>query len=273
MLLRFALFGLGAFLVANAEPAGEPRQPAGKWVVDFAAAQCLAHRDYGTPEDPLRLVLKAPPLGNVMQVAVVREGKLTWAEQAKAVVTIDERGPLRTNLLMSAPKGGRQLIYLLNMTPEEFAPVRQAKQLGIRSDGLDQSFALSDMEPLLKVMERCAADLRRVWNIAEDGSETAPALARRAESKAPLAKYIDSTDFPLEALDRGLDGRVKFALLIDEAGKVADCTILQTSGVAALDGQACAAMRGRAKFNPALGKDGKPAKDASIATIHWKIAR
>ncbi len=60
-------------------------------------------------------------------------------------------------------------------------------------------------------------------------------------------------------------------ILVDEQGKVADCTVIQTSGVAALDAQSCSVIKLGAKYKPAIGLDGKPAKSAAFQTISWKI--
>jgi len=50
-LYSLLLCALGLGLAAAA-----PRQPSGRWVVEFNDAQCIASRNYGTPGNPLRLV-------------------------------------------------------------------------------------------------------------------------------------------------------------------------------------------------------------------------
>src|SRR5688500_4206667 len=80
--------------------AAEPRMATGKWNVNLADAECMAHRDYGTPASPLRLVLKAPAVGDVMQVAVMRKAASSLPQQVASIVMIDGRRPLKTNLLM-----------------------------------------------------------------------------------------------------------------------------------------------------------------------------
>ena len=267
-MFRAGLAFLLAFAVAAAGEAAEPRAPTGKWNVNFADAQCIAHRDYGTPGKSLRLVLKAPPLGDVMQVAVLRQDRTSHAQQVDAFVKIDERRPLKTNLLMYSPKGSRERVYLLNMPSADFASVRQAKVLSVRSEGLNESFALSGMEPLLKVVDECVADLRRVFNVGIIGPD--PSRFKRRAS-ANLAKLFSSDDYPAYAMVKGQTGRVGFALLVGEDGRVADCTIVATSGVPSLDSQACALLKVRAKFEPALGVDGKPAKDSLVGAIVWRI--
>jgi TonB family protein len=244
-----------------------PRPPTANWNVNFADAQCVAHRSYGTPEDPLQLLLKAPAVGDVMQVAAIRTAGWTPAAQVQSTVTIDGGQPLKTELLMYSAKDSKNRIYLLNMPTGEFAAIRNARTLSVRSSGLNESFALSQMEPLLKVMDECVADLRRVFNIAASGTQPA---ALKSRAKASLASFFSDLDYPSTALSKDLGGRVGFALLIGEDGRVADCTIVATSGVPSLDSQACALLQRRAKFEPARGIDGKAAKDSHVGGIVWR---
>jgi protein TonB len=57
--------------------------------------------------------------------------------------------------------------------------------------------------------------------------------------------------------------------LIDTDGKVASCMVIGSSGVASLDAQSCAIVTSRARFRPALGLDGKPARSGKIQRIRW----
>ena len=267
MLLR-SLF-LWMLLVLGVSAKAEPRAPTGNWTVNSAAAQCIAYRDYGTAEQRLRLVLKAPPLGDVMQIAVVRKGTMFRAEQVDATIAVDERPPIQTNVLMFGSKGNTQVVYLLNMPSAEFALVRQGKQLRLRSQRLNETFELSEMEPLLKIMEECTADLRQVWNVRDPDAPPPTGLERRAMSN--LARYFSDADYPIAAVMAGLSGTVRFAILVGEDGRVVDCTVIGTSGIAVLDARACILIKRRARFQPALDKDGKPTKDAVLGAIQWDL--
>lgn len=90
-------------------------------------------------------------------------------------------------------------------------------------------------------------------------------------STNPLRGYFNANDYPGLAIRQEQSGLVEFALLIDETGKVADCTLIKTSGVAALDAQSCAVIKRRGAFLPALGLDGKPVKAATTHRIGWEF--
>lgn len=255
---------------AVASAAAEPRQPAGRWSVNFADAQCLAAREYGSEKSPLQLVIKAPAIGDVMQLAFVRkEHSGAEPEQLKGTLTLDGGEPIKLSMLAHSPKGKDYRIYVATLRAAEFDRVRQAKRLSVRAERLDESFAVSQMPPLLKILDECVADLRRVFNISDPATGDSSILPARAH--ANLARLIDSKDYPGVSLSRNQDGRVKFSLLIGEDGRVADCMVAETSGVAALDAQSCAILKIRARFTPARDAAGKPAKDAVTSTIVWRL--
>jgi hypothetical protein len=264
------LGSVAAFVALAWAAAAGSRAPTGKWNVDFADAQCIAQRDYGSPGRVLKLVLKVPAVGSVVQVAVVRSAIPTPAEQANATITIDDGRPRKIGMLAYSMNGSREQVHLLNIPSADFEPVRHARILTVRSSVFEETFALSQMQPLLKVMDDCVADLRRAFNFVE-GDGDPPGLKSRAKSKAGLASLFSDRDYPAVAVVNAQGGRVEFVLLIGEDGRIADCTIVATSRVPSLDSQACALLKARARFDPARGLDGKPAKDFTRGAIVWRM--
>ena len=264
-----AIVGL-ALLCAPASADPVAKSPTGKWIVDFDDAQCIAMRNYGTTDSPLVLVLKQPVLGDVMQLSIVRRGTGgRFAEQHGASISWDGGKPVRITAVSSADQQSRNLLLQMNLDQPTFTLVSHAKSLHLRvNDQLDASFQLSNMDDVLKVLDQCVADLDRVWNVAAKGT-TSPQLKKPAQGS--LRGLLNPDDYPDAAANRNQSGAVHFALLIDETGKVADCTVIQTSGIAALDAQSCFLVKDRAHFTPAVGIDGRPAKDAAIETVIWRI--
>lgn len=261
------LIAVGLGSTAAAPP--EPRQPTARWVVNFDAAQCIASRNYGTDADPVFLVLKSPPIGDVIQIGVIRTARTGRAEQIDAEVIIDERRLVRTSMLAFTAKKQKQRAYWINLPVQEFAPARTARLIEIRAKRqLNERFAISAIEPLMKVMDDCVADLRKVWNVT-DGDGVAPNLKEPATGN--LRGVLKSEDYPAVALYKDQSGTASLALLIDETGKIADCTVIGTSGAASLDAQSCAMLKERAKFKPAIGLDGKPAKGSFVQRITWRV--
>lgn len=271
MITRFlALSALvwSAAVSAETEP---PRKPNGKWVVDFADSQCVATRDYGSEGNPLILALKAPPLGEVMQVNLLREGRGSrYAKHKRATIYIGDR-EIDTSGVAFTPKGSNQQVFRMNLTDAQFAAFSGAGTVRIRVSGeLDETFELSQMQSLITVMDLCAEDLRQVWNVPETVSDTPPADSDDLQ-KIDWRGIFSAEDYPAVAIRNEASGTVTVALLIDEQGRVADCTVIESSSFAALDAQSCGVIRERGRFKAAVGEDGKSAKMGLVKRVTWRL--
>lgn len=267
-------------------PPAAPLTPTEKWVVNFADAQCLATRNYGSRAEPLMLGLKAPPLGDVLQIVIVRPGTAD-PDQVPGMVIVDGRPPIRTTLFQYGVASTKRKALLVNIPRSEIEPLRSATRIQVRvsdpgeqirasrlkkgATHIDLSFALTQMAPLLKTMDDCVGDLQQVWKVTPES--TAIPGGQMQGPTGSLSGVFTSDDYPAEALLGNQTGSVRFALLVDESGRIADCTIVETSGVAALDAQSCAIARDRARFTPGRDAAGKPSKGAFLQRVTWKIQR
>jgi TonB family protein len=87
----------------------------------------------------------------------------------------------------------------------------------------------------------------------------------------PIAHLFTPATYPDDAMRESASGFVRFTLLIDETGKVRDCSAFQSSGVASLDTMSCYMIMEKARFKPATGPDGKPVKSAYCQNIIWAL--
>lgn len=267
MLLR--LLALSALIFSSAAPAADaPKQPTGKWIVHFEDAQCVAQRDYGSKNHPLILLLKQPPLGGVMQLSIIEKGTVPEAAQLEGTFQFDSQPQQKVSVLRFSPKGQGTRVAMMNLSQDQFELARASESVRIDYSAFHARLALPQFLDLLGIMNACVDDLRKVWNVRSPGADR---IAVREDARGNLRGLFSSDDYPSDALRFGDTGSVKVALLVDEQGKVADCSVIETSGAAILDAQSCAILRERAKFKPAVGKDGKPAKDAWIQRITWSL--
>lgn len=268
LLIALLCAALSTPLLAQGSPS--VRAPTGKWVVDFNESQCIASRNYGTADKPLVLVLKHPPMGDMVQIGIVRSGSAgRYARQVEAKLRFDNLSPIDLGMILFRPKGKDQRVLLANLSLAQFAPIHSAKTLTVQSRGeIDHSFQIDQMDHLTRIMASCVADLRQVWNVG-DGTELPQRL--RQSASGSLAGIFTGDDYPNSAINESKSGSVRVVLLIDETGRVADCTAIETSGVAALDAQSCVLISQRARLKPAIGLDGKPAKSGHIQRITWRI--
>lgn len=245
----------------------EPMQPTSEWIVDFGDAHCTAMRAYGPPDMPITLALKPAPIGDVMQLSVVRAARRSGMDQYPGSIQIDQSAPVAISLLGRPAPDGKLRINTVNLRPKTFMPVRAATTVRLRSSSeIDATFAVSQIDAVTRTLDRCVLNLRRVWHIGEHGA----ALRQAATSPQKLAALFSSEDFPGIALRHDGTGLVQVMLLINEAGRIASCMVTETSGLASLDAQSCIILTRRARFAPAIGVDGKAAKSGVLTRIRWK---
>jgi len=183
-----ALAALVSSTAATAAPEAA-MQPTGKWVVNFADAQCIATRNYGTESDPLYLMLKAPAVGDTIQLGIIRKGGKLDANQLEGEIVFDEAPPLRTSFLEFGVRSMGQRARFVTLAAKDVASMRQAKtiRLRVREKGIERlgtrfglgqatgedAFAVTSMPALLGTLANCTADLesleRREWRIGFEG--------------------------------------------------------------------------------------------------------
>src|SRR5688500_18483567 len=124
---------LAALVTSSVAAAAAPaaRQPTGKWIVNFADAQCIATRNYGTVESPLQLVLKVPPLGDVLQIGIVRNGQLNEARQLDGEIVFHDTVRVRTNVLEYGVRSLGQRALLINLPAQNLDRLRAASIIRI----------------------------------------------------------------------------------------------------------------------------------------------
>ncbi len=257
-----------AILSTTPARGAEPLQPTGKWNVDYGDTHCIASRRYGSAAAPILFALKPSPIGDVMQFSIFRAGSNAAVNQYPGTITIDGSPPVKVSVLGFPSKDGKQRMSSVNLPKSIFQMIRPAKSVRLRSSSeVDQSFALSQLEPVARALDYCIADLRKVWHLADADA----GIKQAAKPISPLASYFRTDDYPQVALQANAGGTVDMMLLIDEVGKIKSCTVTSTSGHASLDAQTCSIMSRRARFDPALGLDGKPIKSGQTGRIKWQI--
>ena len=264
MRLRIAIAACIAGLAQQATAA--PLQPTSTWFVDYDDAQCVATRNYGTDEKPLLFVMKPSPFGGVMRILIISQGYYSTADQMIARVQFDDRPNIKTKALRYSDDERKLKIQSINLPMNSFRAQEGAKSIAISVSGTDHSFALSDVPTVLGELEKCRLNLLEVWN-----ANRPERVRQGAMPIKPLNKVYSSLDYPRSSFGVQDQGTVAIVLLIDESGRVSDCSVDATAGAATLDTMSCYVIQKRAKFRPAIGIDGKPTKSVYTQRITWRI--
>lgn len=93
----------------------------------------------------------------------------------------------------------------------------------------------------------------------------------RARPLEPMAHWFSDYDYPADAIRRGVEGNVRFRLVIDQRGNVESCTVTASSNDAALDAATCSIASIRGRFTPARDRQGHPVKDTVTSRVRWVL--
>ena len=95
--------------------------------------------------------------------------------------------------------------------------------------------------------------------------------AQRRPEPTNVSDWIKSDDYPAEAYERREAGVVRAILTISDKGLVENCEIRESSGSTSLDAAACALVSARARFRPAIGKNGEFVTSHYPLRVNWEF--
>jgi Gram-negative bacterial TonB protein C-terminal len=258
--------------VAPAVAAEMPLHPIEPWVLDYADAQCLAFRQYGTAQDPISLAIKPSPNGETYELLVGRTRRgPKYAEEVEGSVNFGD-GPIKASLLhygaAGKTTGEATSFHQFRISAADMARARAAKGVTFRMMGAESvSLTLESMAELLDGLARCNADLQDYWNL---GGEKNGRIA--VPPKGEVRRIFTADDYPAEALHQLQEGSSQFLLLVDEHGKVAGCHVEKASGIPIFDVMGCQVIVQRMTFAPALDGKGRPARSTYLTPpVTWRI--
>lgn len=262
-LVACACVGLAAY---PGTVAAKPLESAGQWIVDFGDSHCIAQRIYGAPDKPIYLLLKASAVGEGLQLSILSKGPNTGGVQERARLRLDNGEAIELWQLRYGVE--KKQVRTVNLTEAQTGELSRATELRWSATTLDYSIPLGPMTSLVKLMHKCRTSLAEYWNGTEDKQAL---LKQGARLDKPVGQLFSTSDYPDQAVRAEQSGTAKVIGLVDEKGKMADCMVVETSGVAVLDGQTCIMINKRGRFTPAIGPDDKPTKSVFVSRVRWEM--
>ncbi|WP_448657918.1 TonB family protein [Sphingomonas sp. CJ99] len=98
-----------------------------------------------------------------------------------------------------------------------------------------------------------------------------PVVSKAAGAKGDPSRWVTTDDYPSRSLDAGEEGTTAISWDINESGRVENCRVTSSSGSAALDRAACAAITRRGRYEPAKDQNGAPIRSSSSRRVVWRI--
>ncbi|HEY1606374.1 MAG TPA: energy transducer TonB [Allosphingosinicella sp.] len=261
---------LAAAAQAAAAPVAAPA-PAGHaaWAIDYGVQRCSLIRTV-EGADPLTFAVRLIPGHPWPDLLLARAdwhgSKIPNAEKVELVLapagSTFEAEPI-TVPLDKSPAGR---IIQMSGRSGFLDALAAATRLDVRVRGqVALSIPLPGAGKAVAALHDCDDALVTAWGI------DLKAQAALAEPPRPIdfRNWMDDADYPTAAVARKATGTVVARMAVDASGQVTDCVIVAGSGDPDLDGAACHALKRHARFDPAVGTDGRPVAAMTLQTINF----
>jgi TonB family protein len=257
---------VAALTQAAATPA--PLAPTSKWNVDYADNMCTLSRSYGTGQRPLLLGFKPSPMSDSLQLVLIAPGTGRPA-YVTVKVAINGVEAATSAFSMAFTSKSSQRVHLIDMKRADFTPLERRGTLTVTVGKSAPVHLIVDRFDLAsKGLADCEKNLLEHWGMS--AAEQAAIVARPVALQNPAA-YINSNDYPVQALRNNEQGASGVRYRVGTDGSAQDCQVVESSGSLTLDQTTCAIIMRRVRFSPALDREGKPVSSLTFSRIRWVL--
>ena len=249
-----------------AAPIKGPMAPAGPWNVDFADKLCALSRPYAVGDKKLTLGIKTELVGGSYEVMIFRgqrsPSSRDWSEAFFVKSGGAKVGPFHVQTYSTAS----QRISRFRVDPTKYKLTEDGDRLAI-DVGKEGSFdlAVPMLGKALGVLEGCIKNLRKGYQIDQT------LLDRVVIEPKKIEAIFKSSDYPFQALRIEAQGDVGALLWIGVDGRVADCIIVELSGVESLDAATCPLLQQRARYEAARDGQGNKMGAPVYYPFRWRL--
>ncbi len=252
---------------AAAQPAAPaPAPAAGPWQVDFGRHYCTMIRSSGEGR-AFSTALVVVPGSLSSELMLLSEGEAALPRRIDRIVLMPGGRAFEVGV-REERRAGRAAIALHGLDYGFRDLLAGASELLLQEgDMVRARISLNGARAAVTAHRRCTAEIAREWQVDEAAQA---ALAEQPRSNTMLG--FRSEDYPTGPLAAGTQGRVSMRITITPQGRAGDCTVVESSGDAAIDARSCRVARLRGRFQPGRDAAGRRVAMPYIFTVTWIIS-
>lgn len=286
-LLCLSLVPLAAMPVSPASAKPVEIAPSTPWNADYGEGRCRLTRLFGEGESRHLLFIDQYGPSEAFGLTVAGPAYRRFGNRQRTALRFyDSQRPHRTEPYTGEVDGfGTGVIYS-NVSLEHGTDHEEDEEASASLPQLDIRFAdqarfvgllqrASEVRlmtgPLGKAfaeLNKCTQGLVNSWGV-DAAAHLAATRAPRWTNQDAVVRRIQA-NYPRSALGAGQQGIVRMRVIIDQAGAVEQCTLLNVTQADKLQSPACEAMR-EARFEPALDASGQPMRSFMTTSIAYQI--
>lgn len=277
-------------------------EPSSHWNLDYADDSCRLARIFGEGDDKVAFYIERYEPGDRFFLMVAGE-PLNGSTRANAKFSFGPNGKEREGTgEMGAFGAYAPALFESNMAlmplsddNEDYNALKSfdAEEIAADTDVLGQELssaqeasiewldiqrrskravrlALGSMGEPMNAMRTCSQQLLTDWGIDVDAHK---GLTRRVTPTRNPGRWMSPSDYPTGLLRKGMQGLVQVRISVGTDGKPTQCHIQKSTRPQGFDDAVCDALMRKARFDPALDKDGKPLASYWRTSVRFDIPR
>ena len=245
----------------------KPLQPTGGWGVGVEKGMCVARRDFGLDRDRVTLQLSLNTFGPDGILKIIEASRRD--EHTTGDGSIEAGGnSYRAEFTRYPSTTFVALETSFGLKPEVLSAVETAPNVTLSAGRQIRAVVDARIGAAAQAIRTCVLSQLKIWGI---DPQAVAAIAKPAEPAPDVARWITPDDYPNAAIKARVQGEVIMLWSIDESGRAGDCRVIHSSGSALLNTASCATVMRRARYAPALDKEGRPIRSWSTRQVVWKL--
>lgn len=251
-----------------------------KWDMHYDDDSCSIWGQFGEGKAQIAIRMTRYQPDSATELALYGQRLLNKAPYVKVATDFNSDG---TSTTFPALSGKAEKLPLLLLGTRDLADRQRSFDDSVASLAPDQQdgiasltitiggdkpihLPLSPAAGVWGAMRTCTTNLVRTWGFDPDEQAS---LSRRASPLVSPQKWLRSDDYPNKALETGQIGVVRFRLDIAPDGTVSGCHVQMQSKPHDFSAVTCRAIELRARFDPALDKQGKAVRSYFVGAVNW----
>ncbi len=267
----------------------EELSPVTQWTVDYSDDSCELKRGFGSMENMFVLKLERfAPSDGAQMVASGRQLGTFYDTFKNVRITFGADGYVDdvANALTGQLKDGTPTIFITRtrlaaypkgspnderssavVTPEQEAAIREISLESFRGKRI--VLKTGSLGPAMAEMRKCTDELVHSWGL---DAEQQKRLLHGPIPKTSIASWLNRNDTSLIATDKIKQNLLYYRVVVDATGQPTQSKVQRSYSGKLFDKMICDQIMRRARFQPAVDVDGKPAPSYFLSYYRWMIA-
>jgi len=259
--------------------------PISSWNVHWADASCRLGRLFGSADRPFQLMLTAYGPGDLFEISLAGLDLKPLESRSSPTIAFGPGGPLKLlgrtlattddhrpawlfNFALLAAERPQQASSDAGIRPLDEAFVAKVDRITIRAGSHSLVLETGPVAQAIRALQVCTSDLVKTWGL-DPVVQQSLTRTPSPEDAQGLTRAVAAV-YPPGMLAMGKQARVNIHVVVDAQGAVTTCSTPQSYSDPAFDKLPCVAIA-KARFVPALDRDGKPTASYYNTTVTYKI--